>query len=410
MNNYACFYVPVVFATCLATLSGTARAATASGDDISLAEVKRIVCASHPSSQRLAAIKKDHPILKDMICPDATADAATKPAQNPTLHATMPPVTVPANPAPKADPKKDPPPANGQANTPSNPTLVVRNSWTDIGVLGASCLQPPSDSGTFVIDKSGSKGASASFTRDYAGNNKSWAAQGIVAEVYASCDTSHITRDSNDTGTVLEKSFAIYGEINSDYNSNAVIAKKSNVDTRTAGLSGEIAYEYGATLNVFRVIPNVVFDNIKNTTAAAVKAQYLPMSDGLWANQGIPGLPYTISFNPALDLQYTSAMEHSQPLQFSGKDQSLRIGPELSLIVTPIYSPNNFFSHIGMNETFYPWYEAYTGHGSYWWANSIFYNFTQDGSIALNLSYNRGLDQNSGTMTNQYVLSLTGKI
>jgi len=322
----------------------------------------------------------------------------------------MPPATVPANPAPKADPKKNSPLANEQANTPSNPTLVVRNSWTDIGVLGASCLQPPSDSGPFVVDKSGSKGASVSFTRDYAGNNKSWAAQGIVAEVYASCDTSHITRDSNDTGTVLEKSFAIYAEINSDYNSNAVVAKKSNVDTRTAGLSGEIAYEYGAALNVFRVTPNVVFDNIKNTTAAAVKAQYLPMSDGLWAATGIPGLPYTISFNPALDLQYTSAMEHSQPLQFSGKDQSLRIGPELGLIVTPIYSETNLFSHIGFNETFYPWYEAYTRRGSYWWANSIFYNFNKDGTVALALSYNRGQDENSGTMTNQYIVSLTGKI
>ena len=232
----------------------------------------------------------------------------------------------------------------------------------------------------------------------------------MIAAVYSSCDTNYIPRDNNATGNILEKSFGIYGQINSDYNSNAAVAKKNNIDTRTAGFSGEVAYEYGADIHVFRLIPNVVFDNIKNTTAVAVKAQYLPMWYGLWSVTGIPGFPYTISFNPALDLQYTSAMEHSQPLQFSGKDQSLRLGPEFGLIVAPIYSETNFFSHFGINETFYPWYEAYTGRGSYYWANSIFYDFTKDGSIALAFSNDRGLDENSGTMMNQYVLSLTGKI
>ena len=141
-------------------------------------------------------------------------------------------------------------------------------------------------------------------------------------------------------------------------------------------------------------------------------AEYAPVwiYKNLWADIPIFGNITHIQFDPDFKLQYANAMEASKPLQFSGKDQSLRIGPELAVLIKPLDVAGSFLSHIGLSETFYPWYEAYTGHGSYWWANSIFYNFTQDGSIALNLSYNRGLDQNSGTMTNQYILSLAGNL
>ena len=75
----------------------------------------------------------------------------------------------------------------------------------------------------------------------------------------------------------VEKSIAIYAQINSDYNSNATFAKKNNLDTRTVGFSGEVAYlSNGLVFNVLRLTPNFVFDNIKNTTIAAVKLQYIP--------------------------------------------------------------------------------------------------------------------------------------
>jgi hypothetical protein len=231
----------------------------------------------------------------------------------------------------------------------------------------------------------------------------------MAAAVYSECDLSIVPRHVGGTSGVLEKSIAIYAQINSSYNSNAQLAKKNNADTRTVGLSGELAYSSGPNINVFRLTPNVVFDNVKNTTAAAVKAQYIPLWYGLWSATPIFNNTFNLYFDPAFDLQYANAMGKSKPLQFSGKDQSLRIGPELTVIIAPLFSQDNFFSHIGINETFHPWYEAYTGRGSYWWSNAIFYNFTKDGSFAVSLSYNRGLDENSGTMTNQYIVSLTGK-
>jgi hypothetical protein len=205
---------------------------------------------------------------------------------------------------------------------------------------------------------------------------------------------------------------AIYGQANTIYDSNAQFAKKNNNDTRTGGLVGEVAYSNGGDVNVFRVAPNVVFDNINNTTAVAVMAQYAPAwiqsFNYLWAAtpiyQGGPGF----QFNPVFDLQYTNAMEHSKPLQFDGRDQSLRLGPELTFILTPY--GGSVWNRIGFSETFHPWYEAYDARrSSYWWDNSIFYNITDDGNFAVKLSYDRGLDQNSGITTNQYILSFAGK-
>ena len=81
------------------------------------------------------------------------------------------------------------------------------------------------------------------------------------------------------------------------------------------------------------------------------------------------------------------------------------------MLVTPFaVGANPLLRRIGVNITFHPWYETYSNRGSYWWANSIFYNLDDTGNVSVGFSYNRGLDENSGTMTNQYTVSLNGKI
>ena len=162
-----------------------------------------------------------------------------------------------------------------------------------------------------------------------------------------------------------------------------------------------------------RITPNVTRDEIKNTTAGALIAQYIPFWVAVpyvWHSEGILGNIANFQFDPTLDLQYASTTNRSKPLQFSGTDQSLRFGPELTMILAPNADPDTFLGRIGINETFHPWWEVYSHRSSYWWANSIFYNFTDDGNFAIAFSYNRGLDENSGVMTNQYILSLNGKM
>ena len=375
--------------TILAVVSrNSAQATTITTDQLEAA-----FCPSHPDAKTLARLQKAD---SEFQCGNASTHNTAK--QQAATHNVSSATQVA-----KADTPSKKPPIPPYAEY-FVPTYFLRNSWSDLGLLGTGCFGPNVG---VSVDKA--TGASVSFERDYANNNKIWAAQGMAGAVFSDCRNIPAELGGNEHGFV-EKSIAIYAQINSDYNSNATFAKKNNLDTRTAGLSGEVAYlSNGLDYNVVRVTPNVVFDNIKNTTIGAVMVQYVPVwlsLPAVWSHYELFGSLW-FQFDPTFDLQYASAMDQSKPLQFSGKDQSLRLGPELTFVVTPKTSKDNFWTNLGLSETFHPWYEAYDGHGSYWWSNTIFYNITTN--FAVKFSYQRGLDENSGTMTNQYIASLSGK-
>jgi hypothetical protein len=369
---------------------------------LSAAQIKKIK-ASGIDEQSLARLQKVFPELANA----GQAQGVPSPAKQQVLtkapnHASL--VAQPSPPAPS-----------------SAFQILIRNDWSDLGILGACGATSPSpDNGgsdsspekTPGVSTDSAKGATLSFTQDYAAKNRIWAAQGMAAAVFSDCNPNLV---EGKTAGLLEKSIAVYAQVNSDYNSNATLASKNNVDTRTAGVSGEIVYQtLSGDLQVFRLTPNVVRDDIKNTTAVAVMGQYVPALislPGVWVPHGLLNTSILYQFNPTLDVQYASTTDRKKPLQFSGMSQSLRIGPELALIVTPFAGGgNDFLSRISINELFHPWYETYSERGSYWWTNTIKYNLDQSGNFALALSYNRGKDENSGVMTNQYVLSLNGKI
>jgi hypothetical protein len=352
----------------------------------------------------LALIRNDPDLHAAVLAQEAARaqEARTKHKKNAANGAVLPTFVTKAGTQPGASPA-------GNGATSSNTTTVsflLRNDWSDLGVLGA-CL-----GGGVSVDKA--KGASLSFTKDYVANNKIWAAQAMAAAVFSDCDRSlHPLPGGGDSG-FFEKSVAVYAQVNSNYNSNSTLVSK-NSDTRTAGLSGELAYLHSGDYEVVRLTPNVVQDAIKGTTAVAVMGQYLPLwvsRPGIWHTTYIFDGNVSYQFDPTLDLQYASTTDRKKPLQFSGKDQSFRIGPELTLIVMPFAGGGDLLSRIGLHETFHPWYEAYSSNTStqYWWANAITYNLTADGNFAVGFSYNRGRDENSGTLTNQYIISLNGKM
>lgn len=386
--------IPFVVASAFASVAFFASAPAMAAP--SPAEKQQVVCALRANPELLAVLQKSSD-YQGVACGQQTAakPAASAPKPDHTKRAA---VTEPANQPPGKVPAKSPPDPLG---------YLLRNDWSDVGLLGGSCFQAkgvPS-----AVGASDAKGASVSFTRDYANNNKIWQAQAVGGVTYTTCDLNLAPWPNAGYIGTFEKTIALYAQVNSDYNSNAALAKKNNQDIRTLGLSGEFGYLYDMDFNVIRVTPNIVFDNIKNTTNAAAELQYVP----IWVD-----LPYVwhfyplfdsffLRFDPTFDLQYASAMEHSQPLQFSGKDQSLRIGPELTFIINS--DAGGFWSNLVFSETFHPWYEAYNSRASsYWWDNSVTYNVTSN--IGLKFSYDRGLSENSGTMTNQYIASLTGKI
>ena len=97
MISLAPFHLRIVFSVLVALLSSNAHAATNSTNEISLAEVRSIVCDPHLSPEVRAAIKKAHTVLKDMSCPETTADGAAKPART-SAPAKTAPARAAANP------------------------------------------------------------------------------------------------------------------------------------------------------------------------------------------------------------------------------------------------------------------------------------------------------------------------
>lgn len=366
-------------------------------------EIQKVVCNLRSNPDLITILQKS-PDYQGVTCKQR---AAVKPvAQAPQ----------PAQPRQTAGtaPSAEPPAGKIQDNVPPDPYgILLRNDWSDVGLLGSSCFQKAQQTQTpgkdSTVSASNAKGATASFTRDYANSNSIWQTQAMAAVTYTACDLNLAPWPNAGYIGTFEKTVALYAQVNSDYNSNAALAKKNNQDTRTAGLSGEFGFLWSESFNVIRVIPNVVFDNIKNMTDGAVELQYVPIwvgNDYIWHFTPLFD-SFSLRFDPTLDLQYASAMGNSKGLQFSsGKDQSLRLGPELTFIINND-SPG-FWGNVVFSETFHPWYETYSGRGNYWWDNSVSYNITKN--VGLKFSYDRGLDENSGATTNQYIVSLTGKI
>ena len=361
------------------------------------AEAAQIIAITHPDPKSLAELQKQFPAFRNKqkktasSAPQTVAPAATAASRN---------AMAAAAPGPAAAPAPDP-----MFKLPPGVNVLVRNDWADLGILGGCPLGPA------ATKTSDAKGASLSFTQDNVAANRIWAAQGMVAAVFSNCNTDLRPLPGGGESGFVERSIAIYTQVNSNYNSSVALASK-NADTRTAGLAGEIAYLHGGDYEIFQFIPNVVRDEIKNTTAVAAELQYIPAwvsHPGIWSpSVAIDNVSY--HFDPALDFQYASTTNRKTPLAFSGQLESFRIGPELTFLVAPFGSNLDSFLHrIKITETFHPWYEAYSGKSSYWWSNAITYNLTDGGAFALGFSYNKGLDENSGVLTNQYIVSLSAK-
>lgn len=352
-------------------------------------EVEQLIAVLHPNPQALARLEKQFPAFKRRRQAKPVASASSRQPGGPVLVDAAPGPVKAAPSSPNA--------------LPGSPTFLLRNDWADLGLLSA-CTPGG-------VAAASAKGASLSFTQDYVANNRIWAAQAMAAAVFSNCNEALVP--TVNTG-VFETSWAVYAQVNSSYNSNVKLASANNLDTRTVGGSGEIAYlTASGDYNIIRFTPSVVQDVIHDTTAPTGLLQYIPLfvsQPGFWSPTLLFG-SIIYQFDPTLDLQYATTGTSKKTILFSGKEESLRLGPELNFIFTPFGSGTDpILRRIKFTETFDPWYEFYSSHTAYWWANSLTYNLTDAGNVSVGINYNRGLDLNSGTMTNQYVLSLNGKL
>jgi hypothetical protein len=377
----------------LLTLAGalTAGWAIPAAADISEDDARNILEIVHFDADTLNKLKKKYSAFQTATAspaPSGKTPIVTKQPKAKGGTADPPPGPSASNPVPA--------PSKNLSECPGL-HFLLRDSWSDAGVLGC-----PTD-----VKKA--TGASISYSDDYVAQNKNWAAKGMAAIAYSQVD---LITPGFSPGQWFDKSVAFYVEDNSSFNSKKKLAS-TNSDSRTAGFSGELGYAAGNDYQFVRITPNVTQDVIKNTTAVAVMGEYIPAlsSYGFWTVHHEFGDGLNWQFDPDIKLQYASTTNTKNPLQFSGKSQSFRIGPDLTVLLQPfVGGTNDFWDRIGLNTTFHPWYEAYNGHGSYWWTTAVNYRLDTQGNVGLKFSYNRGLDENTGTMTNQYLVSLAGKL
>jgi hypothetical protein len=272
--------------------------------------------------------------------------------------------------------------------------FLLRQDWQDIGVLA---IPTPVDKAT---------GASISYSNDGIAKDETWATHATGAIVYQLL---------NDQGpgqtTPFWETFASYATVNKLYNSNPKLASK-NIDTLAGGGAIELGYDdaKAETQNYFQFLAGAVQDNIKNTTSVNATAAWIPANVNyhIHSPSQLFGI-FGYRFEPEFLAQYASTTDPKNVLLFSDRDQSFRIGPQLSLIFFPYVTSDSPWSNLSANILYHWWYEAYDGSEKHWMKAQVVYNLDKTGNFALTGSYQQGNDETTGQPTNLFMVSLSGK-
>ena len=153
-------------------------------------------------------------------------------------------------------------------------------------------------------------------------------------------------------------------------------------------------------------------DDVADTTAVNVVGEWLPVYDTVCVGYpcSFPGVPIIFRFNPELVANYSGAFDSSEALPFSGKDNSLLIGPQLTLVFQAFGSPIPLLNNLSGKVT-YAWnQEVYSGHDYEYFSASATYNLDPGGHLGLTLGYENGTNGLTAEKVDQVMLSLTGKL
>ena len=299
------------------------------------------------------------------------------------------PKPEPAGATDKAAPASDAKDNNDCNTSPWN--LLIRADFKDVDTLG--CATPASQA----------TGAKFSFVNDQVTNNILLSAAGTVAAVYTQFGTTF-----PNTGPVFQyDSFGAFATVNYAYNSSAALSKK-NANTLKLGAVGEVNYArlLGANDQDFRFSGSDVHDSDAGTDAASVALEWLPS----YGKIGIPNITPTISslLTPELALRYDSAMGPHQVVPFSGKNMSLRVGPEVDWLLYG--SPGSDFKSFHLELVGDLDYEVLSARWLPYFDAALGYNLDASGNLSLTAEYSKGTDPDFGTAKDQMSLGLTGKL
>jgi hypothetical protein len=273
-------------------------------------------------------------------------------------------------------------------------TFLVRDSFSDIWLF---------DKPTAV---SSAKGATVSWSRDNIAHDATWSMHGMAAAAVS------IPGDYAKPGriSILGASLAAYVQVDREIHSNLT---KKNADTIVGGGTSEIGIDTLGGSQYFRLSGAAVTDRIADQTSVTTMFEWLPVYGGdycIGSPCSVPGLPIIYRFQPELKVQYDRTTDAGALLAFSGRKQSLRIGPEFTLLFKPFGPQVGFLSQFHGQVTYHPWIEVYSNTRQSWLDASLTYNIDPKGHLGITGSYTRGYTETTGVLTDLYKIALTGKL
>jgi hypothetical protein len=250
-------------------------------------------------------------------------------------------------------------------------------------------------------------GAEISYAHNRIAKNDIWAVHGIAGFAYQIF--GDYSRDES-RPSLLAAYVAPYVLVDKTFNT-AVAQRSNNTDTVTAGLKVEAGVDnlLGGQ-QYFRIGGAGVFDRLDDTTAVSVTAEWIPVYDRLIHHPETLLNLLVYRFDPVLMVQFDSTTDQTKPLLFSGRNQSLRIGPQLSLFVQALPRTVPILANFHANLTYHWAYETYSGRKLHWFESALSYNLDPAGHVGLNLTYRKGNDEATGKQVDIAKLTLSGKI
>jgi hypothetical protein len=284
----------------------------------------------------------------------------------------------------------------------ADPREEVGNAWKATYFLRRDMPDISLFSGIKSVDKA--KGAEISYARDEVSHDTIWAVNGITGVAWQLYGAGPPIAAEP---TLIAVFVAPYVSMNRVSNSSPKL-KSKDADTATYGLKLETGYAnlVGGS-QFFRIGGAGVEDGIRDTTAVAIVAEWLPVYPIF--EQIIPGTLLRYTFQPDLKLQYDRTTDAKKPLLFSMDTEALRIGPQFSLTLQAVPHANWFLSKFVVTVTYHPAYELYSGRSLSWFDASITYNLDPSGHFGITASYSNGESEDTGRSTDIAKVALSGK-
>lgn len=285
-------------------------------------------------------------------------------------------------------------------NTASNDNKVrflLRQDFTDIGLISSP---NPNDKAT---------GASLGYSGDQVAKNDALTLHGAAIAGY----TFDYGYGPDETINLIAGSIGAYSTIDKLSNSSSKFTKQ-NRDIETFGGVGELAFDHIAGgEDWIRFKAGGVDDHIKNTSSLSSAVELVPVYPDYFIHTphyfNSIYSQFGIRFDPELRVQYDRALANGQTLLFSNQADALRIGPQATILMRPFADITNL-NNLNLSLTYHWSFETYSRRELSWFQAAGTYNLDSSGLFGLTASYQRGSDEDAGTNTNIYRVTLTSKL